>query len=358
MASRRAFLRASVGMACGAALSRPASAQVPALVRTEGDRFRPLAIASGNGLRAVSRAMELMQQGADPLDAAVAGVTLVEDDPTDHSVGLGGLPNEDGVVELDASVMHGPTHKAGAVAALRNIRNPSQVARLVMRRTDHVLLVGEGAVRFARAHGFAEENLLTDEARRIWLDWKERHSDDDDWLPPATQPTTGPAARVDWRAAFTHGTINCLALSANGHIAGVTTTSGLAYKIPGRVGDSPIIGAGLYVDNDVGAAGSTGRGEANLQNCSSFSIVELMRRGAGPQEACLEQLRRVAKTTEPRLRDANGRPKYDLTFYALSKDGQFGAAAMRSGRRAPMFAVHDGRDARRVECAVLYRVDR
>lgn len=344
--SRRRFLLAGAGAAAGVGL--------PAARWTFASQQRgsgAVAIASGNGLRAVARALELVSAGADPLDAAIAGVNIVEDDPTDRSVGLGGLPNEDGVVELDASVMHGPTHKAGAVAALRNIRNPSKVARLVMLRTDHVLLVGEGALRFAKAHGFEEENLLTDEARRQWLDWKERHSDNDAWLPPASRPADSapdaaqPRARVDWRESLTHGTINLLVRTAAGDLAGVTSTSGLSNKLPGRVGDSPIIGAGLYVDNDIGAAGSTGRGEANLQNCSSYAIVEAMGRGMEPAEACLAQLRRVAEKAEPRLRGPNGRPTFALTFFALRKDGLYGCAVMAS-EKPPKFAVADGRGSR------------
>ena len=247
--------------------------------------------------------------------------------------------------------MHGPTHKAGGVAALRNIRNPSKVARLVMQRTDHVLLVGQGALRFARAHGFAEEELLTDKARQIWLRWKESHSKRDDWIS-ADELAGEQGARGESKILHTWGTINCCAVDASADIAGVTTTSGLSYKIPGRVGDSPIIGAGLYVDNDVGAAGSTGRGEANLQNCSSFLVVEFMRAGKSPQDACLETLKRVADHTEPRLRDGNGRPRFGLKFYAVAKDGRYGSASMWSRAK---FAVHDGTEARLEECAFLYK---
>lgn len=357
--TRRELLRTGAVLAgaaaAGLSADPTASAQQAAAPRSAGG---PLAIISGGKVAEITKAMDLLRAGGDPLDAAIEAVAMVEANPSDHTVGLGGLPNEDGVVELDASVMHGPTHKAGAVAALRNIRHPSRVAALVMRRTDHVLLVGDGALRFARAHGFPEEELLTDEARRIWLDWKERHSDDDDWLPPATAPaedrsTTRPRgqSRVDWREAFTYGTVNCLALTASGDLGGVTTTSGLSYKIAGRVGDSPIIGAGLYVDNQIGAAGSTGRGEANLQNCSSFAIVELIGRGMSPEEACLAQLRRVAGRSERRLLDATGRPTFGLVYYAISKDGRFGAASITAG---PEFTVHDGRTARVLESAGLY----
>ena len=244
--------------------------------------IKPIAISSANGERATAKAMEMINSGSDALDAVIAGVNIIEDDPNDISVGLGGLPNEDGIVELDACCMHGPTHNAGAVASLRNIKNPSKVARLVMERTDHVLIVGESALRFAKAHGFTEEELLTDKARKIWLNWKENLNKDDDWFPPAGQDNDATES--------TTGTITCCAVDLAGNISGVTTTSGLSFKIPGRVGDSPIIGAGLYVDNEVGACGSTGRGEENLKNLSCMLAVEFMRSGDSPEEACLHNL--------------------------------------------------------------------
>ena len=349
--TRRKFLQTTAAAAAAGTMANATAqsvAQVPAAPKSGR---RPVVISSANGLKPIEIAMRELKGGSDPLDAVITAVNIVEDDPDDHSVGLGGLPNEDGVVELDACCMHGATHKAGGVAALRNIRNPSQVARLVMKRTDHVLLVGEGALRFARAHGFKEEELLTDKAREIWLRWKESHSNRDDWVSPEDLGGEK-GARV--RPAFEHtwGTINCCAVDANADVAGVTTTSGLSYKIPGRVGDSPIIGAGLYVDNEVGAAGSTGRGEANLQNCSSFLIVELMRSGKSPVDACMEVLRRVADHTEPRLRDAKGRARFGLKFYAVAKDGRYGGASMWSGAH---FSVHDGTRARLEDCAYLYK---
>ena len=238
-------------------------------------------MASGNGLRSVEKTMELLTAGHDPLDAAIEGVAIVEADPKDHSVGYGGLPNEDGVVELDAAVMHGPTHGGGSVASIRNIMHPAAVARVVMQRTRHCLLVGEGALRFARAHGFPEVDLLTDESRRIWLHWKETRDAKDDWLPP---PDEKVAAFIrDMVANRVTGTIHCSALDTHGDLGCTTTTSGLAWKIPGRVGDSPILGAGLYLDNEVGSAGSTGVGEANLLNLSSYLVVEGMRHGLASQ---------------------------------------------------------------------------
>jgi len=223
---------------------------------------------------------------------------------------------------------------------------------LVMQRTDHVLLVGEGALRFARAHGFKEYDLLTDDSRKLWLDWKERHSEDDDWLPPEV-PDPNKRSEGPLCFAFTYGTITCLGLNPAGDISGVTTTSGLSYKIPGRVGDSPIIGAGLFVDNTVGAAGSTGRGEAVLKICGSHTVVEAMRHGMAPVDACLHGLQRIVATTrEKRLRHEDGRPNFDVKFYALSKDGRFGAASIWSGAK---FAVHAEGKNRIEECAFLFQ---
>jgi len=303
-----------------------------------GKATGPLVISSANGLRATAKAMEMIKGGADALDAVIAGVNIVEEDPKDHSVGYGGLPNEEGVVELDSCVMHGPTHNAGSVAALRNIKNPSKVARLVMERTDHELLVGEGALRFAKAHGFKEEDLLTDEARKVWLHWKETLNSTDDWFPE-----DNPDIPANYKELTkTTGTITCLGIDLNGNISGVTTTSGLAFKIPGRVGDSPIIGAGLYVDNEVGACGSTGRGEENLKNLSCFLTVELMRIGYSPQEACMETARRIIKHAKiPSLHRTDGRPNFNVRFYALNKKGEFGAASVYGPTK---FSVNDGKE--------------
>lgn len=314
---------------------------------------QPIAIASANGLRSVEKAVELMKAGADPLDAAVAGVAIVEADPNDRTVGYGGIPNEDGIVELDASVMHGPTHGGGAVASLRNIMHPAAVARLVMKRTDHCLLVGEGALRFARMHGFPEVDLLTDEARKIWLYWKETNSKLDDRIPPPPDELD-PVVRKFFGPEYVreHGTIHLSALDTHGDLGCTTTTSGLYYKIPGRVGDSPILGAGLWLDNEVGSAGSTGRGEANLLNLSSHTMVEELRRGASPRDAALAACQRVAATNKAkRLQDAKGRPNFNVNFYVLAKDGKFAGASLWAGSQ---MAVHDGESARLVDCTPLY----
>jgi N4-(beta-N-acetylglucosaminyl)-L-asparaginase len=322
---------------------------------------KPVVISSANGMKTVEKAMEIIKGGGDCLDAVIAGVNIVEDDPEDMSVGYGGLPNEDGVVELDSSVMYGPTHRAGAVAAIRNIKNPSKVARLVMERTDHVLIVGKGATRFAKAHGFKEEDLLTDAARERWLKWKENLSDRDDWVPPPAKDDeeTGELLPGTWSEYVReHGTINCDALDLHGNLAGVTTTSGLSYKIPGRVGDSPIIGAGLFVDNEVGASGSTGRGEANLVNCNCVMVVEHMRDGKSPEEACLKVCERIVSHNKlDRLKDADGRPNFNVKFYAINAKGEFGAAAVWQwpGKYVSRFAIHDGTEAKLVEAAYLYK---
>jgi N4-(beta-N-acetylglucosaminyl)-L-asparaginase len=340
---RRAFFSATAAAGLGA------TALGAEPFRDLGPR-RPLVVSSANGLKTVEKAMELIRAGADPLDAAIAGVAIVEADPNDRSVGYGGIPNEDGVVELDAAVMHGPTHSGGAVASLRNIMHPAAVARVVMKRSDHCLLVGKGALKFARAHGFAEENLLTEESRKIWLHWKETLSADDDRIPPPDDELD-PIVR-DFFGLRKHGTIHCSALDTHGDLGCTTTTSGLYYKIAGRVGDSPILGAGLYLDNAVGSAGSTGRGEANLLNCSSYLIVEGMRRGLGPKDAIMDALRRIASTNKlKRLQDPKGRPNFPVTFYAITKDGRFAGGSIWAGAK---MAVHDGDSAKLVECTPLF----
>lgn len=328
-----------------------------------------IVISSANGLKASARAMDVLKAGGDTLDAVVACVNIVEEDPNDTSVGYGGLPNELGVVELDASVMHGPTRRAGSVASIRNIKCPSKVAKLVMEQTDHVMLVSQGALDWAKAMGFKEENLLTERARLAWVAWKQSLRDGEgnnnwtDGLDAPDKPASpGAAARLkemfpqfdDEMIAWAQhvakypptGTINCLALNTKGEMSGTTTTSGLAWKIPGRVGDSPIIGAGLYVDQEVGAAGSTGRGEENIRVVGAHTIVENMRHGMSPKEACLDCLKRIVRNFNGDKAKLN---RFDINFYALRKDGAYGGAALWSGRprrgggfTSPRFAVNDG----------------
>lgn len=335
---RRSFLGISAATLAGSAIgasARPFAMNAP----------RPAVVASGNGLEAARRAYELVSQGSDPVVAAVRGVEIVENDPEDMSVGLGGLPNEDGVVQLDASVMHGPTHKAGAVAALEGIKNPAAVALEVLRRTDHVLLVGEGARRFALELGFKEENLLTEKARQAWLRWRANLNKDDDRLDDdqlviPVSPTDGQpiGARhdphVQWvdGVPYTTGTIHCGVVNDAGDVGACTTTSGLSWKVPGRVGDSPIIGAGMYVDNAVGAAGATGRGEAVIQSCGSFLAVRKMEEGMTPEEACLFVVRHISSRTKRRdLLNDRGEPNFNVTMYAVRKDGLVGSACLRPG---------------------------
>ena len=350
---RRQFVTsAAVGLAAAA----PGSAfgRAPA-VRTSRS-VSPVVVASANGHRytnggtetCVETAFRLLTSGTDVLDALIAGVNIVELDPADASVGYGGRPNADGVVQLDACCMHGPKRRAGGVAALEGVRTPSNVAQKVADLTDHHLLVGAGAQRFARQLGFTiEDDLNTDRSRRMWLEWKRRtdpgHYLDPDRTAEGNEVGADAAARgrdVDSEmlaagvitAEEFYGTINCDGINAEGEICGVTTTSGLAWKIPGRVGDSPILGAGLYVDNAVGAAGSTGRGEANLYNLASFLIVEQMRGGMHPKDAGMEALRRVqAHTVKSRLLNSRGLPAFGLSFYILDAQGRWAGVSMYAG---------------------------
>ena len=319
---------------------------------TQSKAVAPILITSANGSAAAEKAMKMIAAGSDALDAIISGVNIVENDPNDTSVGYGGLPNEEGVVELDAAVMHGPSYRGGAVAAIRNIKNPSSVARMVMERSDHVLIVGEGALKFAKSHGFPEENLLTDRAREEWLKWRETLNNEDDWLPPHSIDDDG-IGEIRQNFLRHYGTIHLSALDTNGNLSCVTTTSGLSYKIPGRVGDSPIIGAGLYCDNEVGSAGSTGRGEANLLNCSSVMVVEWMRQGKSPEESCLLACKRInERQRERRLQDARGRFKHNVKFYAINRKGEYGAAAIWGGWQ---FLIHDGKAVKKLDGAYLFK---
>jgi N4-(beta-N-acetylglucosaminyl)-L-asparaginase len=340
--SRRRFLESTGAAVALAALPGTAATRIEAPAIILRPPARPVAISSNNSLAPVTKAMELVLGGSDTLDAAVEGVKIQELDPKDNSVGYGGLPNSEGVVQLDASCMHGPTRRAGAVASLEGIKTPSEVAKLVLKYTTHILLAGEGAKRFALSYGFKEEDLLTPESRQAWLTWRANRSANDDFLdvPSNEQMVVGRPT----------GTINLNVINSQGDISSVTTTSGLSWKIPGRVGDSPIIGAGQYTDNEIGAAGSTGLGEANIMVCGGFLTVEHMRRGMKPVDAALETCKRVVAMTPPRLLDERGQPRFQLTFYALNKRGEFGAAAIFPSK----YAVHDGTQAAEKDTAYLF----
>ena len=339
---------------------------------------KPIVISSANGLAACKKAMQMIQTGADTLDAVIAGVNIIELDPNDHSVGYGGLPNEEGVVELDASVMHGPTRMCGSVAAIRGVKTPSKIAKLVMTETDHVMLVGDGASKFAKEMGFPEEDLLTDVSRKAWVAWKRSMRDPAGHTNWSNETDGGLKSTAELRGMFPEeseetlawmqhvirhpptGTINCLSLNAKGEMSGVTTTSGMAWKIAGRVGDSPIIGAGVYVDQDIGGAGSTGRGEENIRVCGAHTIVENMRHGMSPKDACMEALKRVSRNFND---DKSRLNVLDLNFYALRRDGAYGAASLWDKTEAHgndrgsvfKFSVNNGGESRLEEMAYLYR---
>ncbi len=356
--SRREFIRTATGATAACALvpgtllptalsGQPRTAPgAPALHLRDAE---PKVVASGNGHdfrnggeeTCVEVVFRLMTEGEDVLDAVIAGVEINELDPGDTSVGYGGLPNGDGVVQLDASVMHGPLRRAGSVACLEGVRTPAQVARAVMDHTDHHLLVGPDAQRFARNMGFPiEDDLNSEQSRELWLEWR-RRTDPSRWPSAEGREQVGHQVGLEMvregliDAEHYWGTINCNAVNARGELAGCTTTSGLAWKIPGRVGDSPILGAGLYVDGEVGAAGSTGRGEANLFNLTSYLIVEQLRQGMHPLDAAMEGLRRIQENTvESRLLDDAGDPTFNVNFYVVDRSGRHAGVSLHdTGRR-------------------------
>lgn len=349
--NRREFVHTS--MAAGLAAAVPPSLHGAAPTVLIPKSLKPVVISdlsgilykNGGPVSAVEKAFEMIVAGSDVLDALIAGVKIPELDPEETGIGYGGLPNADGVVQLDACCMHGPKRWAGGVAALEGVRTPSLVAKAVMENTDHHLLAGKGAQDFARGMGFTiEDDLNTERSRGLWLEWM-RRVDPGHYLDPARRSQRGydvGLAMVRQGLIEEHafwGTIHCNGISPNGEIAGVTTTSGRAFKVPGRVGDSPILGAGLYVDGDIGAAGSTGRGEANLYNLCSYLIVEHMRHGMHPKDAGMEALRRIkANTIEERLLNSRGDPAFDIRFFALSARGEFAGVAMY-GAREQEYAV-------------------
>jgi len=377
--SRRDFLTTAtvgsiaLGLEAQASSTRSKNGEEPKQGAAAGNYKRPIIVCANNGFPYLDRAFDHLSKGGDTLDSAIKVVTGPEDDPNDDSVGYGGLPNEEGVVELDACCMHGPTRRAGSVGGVRNIKNVSMVSKAVMEHTGHVMLVGEGAERFAVAMGFPRENLLTERSRKIWLLWKEYHSTGDWWGPGLASPEwKGMASKTqselwkerveqlaaraadlgiepDFQMAAVHrvlfpptGTIHCSALNEKGEISGITTTSGLAYKLPGRCGDSPIIGAGCYTDQDVGSAGATGSGEENIKVAGAHTIVENMRHGMEPKEAGLDALKRIARNYN---NDMTKLRLMDMTYYILRKDGAYAGVSLWEGYsegRPHKIAVHDG----------------
>ncbi len=366
--SRRDFVKAGTAATVAATVPAAALGQAPTVLVRRATP--PVVISSGNGNQyrnggprtCVEEAYQRIVKGEDVLDSLIAGVNIVELDPDEMYVGYGGLPNAEGVVQLDSCCMHGPLRRAGGVACLEGVRTPSRVAKAVLDHTDHHLLVGAGAQAFARQMGFPiEADLNTEKSRARWLEWK-RRVDPGHWLDPAKRSDAAEAARRAMVAdGLLHsgrrwGTINCDGVGPRGEVCGVTTTSGLAFKIPGRVGDSPVLGAGLWVDDAVGAAGSTGRGEANLYNLSSFFIVEEMRRGRAPKDAAMEALKRVkANTAEKRLLDSRGNPSFQLIFYAVNKRGEYAGVSMyaREGQDPERFAVCSERGPELLACEPL-----
>ncbi|HKM84842.1 MAG TPA: N(4)-(beta-N-acetylglucosaminyl)-L-asparaginase [Terriglobales bacterium] len=398
--SRRGFLGSAIAASLATGLNTPdlnaqdkAKSDTPRATESATSYKRPIIICAHNGVNYLDDAFAFLKGGGDTLDAALRVVKGPEDDPNDDSVGLGGLPNEEGVVELDACCMHGPTRRAGSVGGVRNIKNVSLVSKAVIEHTGHVMLVGEGAERFAVAVGFPRENLLTERSRKIWLLWKENHSTNDWWGPgladpnwkppsslPSTSPTTAPqsqphselweerihrledaAARLgiepEFRLAAIRrvlspptGTIHCSALNDKGEISGCTSTSGLAFKLPGRCGDSPIIGAGCYTDQDVGSAGATGSGEENIKVAGAHTIVENMRRGMSPLEAGMDALKRIVRNYN---NDMSKLQFIDMTYFILRKDGAYAGVSLWSGysEKPHQIAVHDG--TRRFEATVF-----
>ena len=347
---RREFVRHGMAMGAGAlTLGRLPEGRAHGGRQAAGTPLIITSHSNETGQEAMRQAWDILDGGGTALDAVERGANVIEVDPDDTSVGYGGLPNENGVIQLDASIMDGKTYNAGAVASLENIKTPSSVARLVMERTDHVILAGAGALEFARSFGFQEEDLHTERSRDAWLRWREEHSDRDDWGAPdhlrglpgsgsdQRGASSGLGGQVDEPLDFHYGTTNVLAVDSNGDISGVTTTSGLSWKINGRIGDSPIIGAGLYVDNDIGAAGATGRGEDVLKSCASFYMVMRMGQGRTPQEACEDACALIVR----KYRIVNPSFFPSEKFVAINKDGEYGAASMGNNRGRPRMTVRN-----------------
>lgn len=312
-------------------------------------------IASHNGLDATRRAWQLLKEDWSPVDACVEGTTLVEDDPDELTVGYGGLPDEQGHVSLDAAVMDGRTHRGGSIIGLKNVRHVSKVALALMKESRRVMLHGDGACEFARACGFEEENLLTEKARKLWRLWKRTYQANKEWLPAPPEDETEELMKILTKF-YRHpaGTVHVAGQDARGDLACVTSTSGHCFKTPGRVGDSPIFGAGLYVDNEHGTCGSIGHGEANLLNCSSFHAVHLMGQGMSPRDAGMNALEQAARHAPPFEIDPLGRPNFNLQLYLLGKDGSHAGVCLRGDWQ---IAITDDDGTRHEACEALFPAD-
>jgi N4-(beta-N-acetylglucosaminyl)-L-asparaginase len=384
--TRRDFLATSAAASASLALDLQAQQAPGYKPPARGPKPRsPVLICAANGYNYLDRGYAVLTSGGDTLDAVMQVITGPEDDPNDDSVGLGGLPNEDCVVELDACCMHGPTRMAGAVAGVHDIKNVSLLAKTVMEHTGHVMLVGEGASHFGNLMGFPKENLLTEPSRKTWQLWRETMSTDDWWGPGLASPhfkfpdTGGDnteltpliermdklAARIgiepERRMAAIQqvlkpptGTINCSSINEKGEMSSATTTSGLAWKIPGRAGDSPIIGAGCYCDQDVGAAGATGNGEENIKVCGGHTIVENMRHGMAPEEAGMDALRRIVRNYNG---DMHKLAYMDMTYYILRNDGAYACVSLWAGPadHPRRFAVCDDKGKRYEKAMPLFQ---
>jgi N4-(beta-N-acetylglucosaminyl)-L-asparaginase len=330
MTARRKFLKLSLLGGFGLAFNKLSSKTLNGSGFSGKIKDKPLVISTWNhGIAANQKAWEILANGGKSIDAVEKGVMVPEGDPKVRSVGYGGYPDRDGNVTLDASIMD---HNAscGSVSFLQGIKHPINVARLVMDKTPHVMLSGQGALQFALENGFKQENLLTEDSKKDWENWKK-------------ESKYRPVINVE-----NHDTIGMLAIDGQGRVAGACTTSGAAWKMHGRVGDSPIVGAGLFVDGDVGAATATGLGEAVIRTAGSAIVVELMRNGKNPYEACKEATHRIYQRHK-------GRPEFDylqVGFIAINKDGEYGGYSLRKGFN---FAVQDHKGSRLEDAKYHYK---
>jgi N4-(beta-N-acetylglucosaminyl)-L-asparaginase len=317
MTSRRNFIKTTSFASAALLINKSTSAKELPIEELTNQTNKPIVLSTWNfGLKANEAAWEILNKNGKAIDAVEAGVKIPEGDPTERSVGYGGRPDRDGRVTLDACIMDEQAN-IGSVAALEHIKHPISVARAVMEKTPHVMLVGDGALQFALSQGFKKENLLVEESEKEWKEFLKNSN-------------YKPIVNIE-----NHDTIGMIALDANGDLSGACTTSGMAFKMHGRVGDSPIIGAGLYVDNEIGAATATGHGEEVIRIAGCHLVVELMRQGKTPEQACIEAVNRVVKLTANRKKNLKD---IQVGFIALNKKGEYGSYCVQSGFN---YAVHD-----------------